>query len=772
MYVFFKELVKKGLVHKKSVIIISILAGSIFYILSLPKPLFDDSYSTVLQSRDHQLMAASISEDGQWRFPESDSIPPKFEKCIIQFEDRYFYDHPGFNPFSLLRAAFQNIKEGKIVSGGSTITMQVIRLSRRKNRTFLEKLKEIILATRLELRYSKKGILSLYASHAPFGGNVVGLEAAAWKYYRTSPEQLSWAEMATLSVLPNQPALIYPGKNNEFLLAKRKRLLQKLLLKGIIDGQTYDLALQERMPEVNRALPNLASHALQLIKSTRDGKQTNSTIDFFFQQNIQSILEKHQSKLTYNEINNLCVLVANIENGEILSYIGNSNREAEHQAFVDIIQSRRSPGSALKPFLYGAALDDGLITPQSILPDIPLFYNGFCPKNFSNEYEGVIHADQALARSLNIPFVYLLKKYSYPKFNQLLKLLRFQTIDQPADHYGLSIILGGAEVRLWDLANAYLGLAQQGMQKELKSLHLNLENDENSYDFPISPAASHHCIKAMTQLNRPGEEAAWQYFSSSQEIAWKTGTSWGYKDAWSVGFSPEYLVAVWVGNADGEGRPGLIGAQAAAPVMFDILNRLPQHQKHFPQPRSGQSLKRICVRSGNLANPYCEHVEDRFLIDQPYQPSCREHIRVFVNNSGQQVSKSCDPDAQTTICFRLKPEQASYYKRKHPDYKGEPEWSADCASQVHDQRMALIYPAAQSEIYIPLVSDGEKGKVVFEAAHQQNQQTIFWHLDDIYLGSTEDEHVLACTVPHGKHSLTLIDEKGFSIHQSFTVLSE
>ena len=398
------------------------------------------------------LLGAKISDDRQWRFPQINTVPDKFKKAIIEFEDRHFYFHPGLNPYSLIRALIQDVRKRKIVSGGSTITMQVIRISRKnKSRTFFEKFIEIILSFRLELTYSKNEILALYASNAPFGGNVVGLEAASWRYFGRPPEKLSWSEIATIAVLPNSPSLIFPGKNHEKLLNKRNRLLDKLHKAHFIDDIDLRLAKSEPIPGKPFPLPQLAQHLLERsITDGHKGEQVYSTIDVFLQSKVNEIIAQHQVKLKANEINNAAALVLDVNSGDVLAYIGNTeSMNPQDGSYVDIITSPRSTGSILKPYLYVAMLNDGMLVPTMLVPDIPTQISGYVPLNYSQTFDGAIPAKRALARSLNVPAVRMLQSFGFERFNYFLKKLGMTTLNKPALHYGLTIILGGAEGKLW-----------------------------------------------------------------------------------------------------------------------------------------------------------------------------------------------------------------------------------------------------------------------------------------------------------------------------------
>jgi len=310
------------------------------------------------------LLGASIAPDGQWRFPEGNNIPDKFKTAIVLFEDKRFYSHPGVDVRSLIRATQQNLKAGKIVSGGSTLSMQVIRLSRNKQRTFFEKLVELILATRLELRYSKEEIVALYAAHAPFGGNVVGIEAACWRYFGRDAEELSWSEAALLAVLPNNPALIHPGKNRDELKAKRDRLLLRLLNTGNVDSITYQLSVSEPIPENPVALPRLAPHLLgRVIKEGYAQTRVVTSIDKSLQERLTQLVNYHHEKLKGNRVFNAAAIIVEVKTGRTLAYVGNTASGPEHDDAVDIVTARRSTGSILKPILFAALLDEPFSLP-------------------------------------------------------------------------------------------------------------------------------------------------------------------------------------------------------------------------------------------------------------------------------------------------------------------------------------------------------------------------------------------------------------------------
>ena len=772
----------------------------IFYYFSLPKNIFPDPYSTVLEDRNQNLLSASIASDGQWRFPEEKNVEAKFADAILFFEDKRFYKHFGVDFLSIVRAIRQNVEAGKIVSGGSTISMQVIRLSRKtKSRTVFEKIWEIILATRLEIRYSKNEILNLYAAHAPFGGNVVGLEAACWRYFGRASDELSWSEAALLAVLPNNPSLIHLGKNREKLLAKRNRLLDRLSKSGKFDELTLNLAISEPLPVNPLPLPRIAPHLLDRITKEGGGKQrTISTLDRHLQLRTTQILNDHHQQLKSNQIFNAAAIILDVQSGEVLAYVGNTEAGQENNQQVDVVNSPRSTGSILKPFLFAAMLDEGKMLQHTLMPDVPTLINGFSPRNFSNGYDGAVAADEALIRSLNIPAVHELRDYRYEKFYELLKNIGLSTLNQPADHYGLALILGGAEGTLWDVTGAYASMARTlnnyferpGKNRYRKndfheptylrkptgnptseSKGMGRDVEESSW---LSAASIYLTFNSLTEVFRPGEGTSWKYFSSSKKIAWKTGTSFGFRDGWAIGVNPDYAVGVWVGNADGEGRPGLTGTETAAPIMLDIFSSLPGNS-WFKSPLSEMDRISVCSLSGQRATELCERVDTISVTRAGLQTRpCQYHRRIHLTTDGKfRVHSDCASisDMTNVNWFVLPPIQDYYFKTKNVSYQSLPPLRKDCENSSSVASMELVYPKFNAKIFVPRELDSKQGNTVFEVAHRNPFINVYWHLDGDYIGTTRRSHKLALSPSVGSHTLNLVDENGESLTRNFKVLS-
>ncbi len=780
------------------------LLTCLLYYFALPKPLFKDPYSMVLEDRNGNLLGARIAKDGQWRFPKGGHLPEKYITALLEFEDRRFYSHHGIDIRAFGRALQQNIKAGRVVSGGSTLTMQVIRLSRKdKSRSIFQKLIEAVMATRLEWRHSKTEILQLYAAHAPFGGNVVGIETASWRYYGKGPELLSWSEAATLAVLPNSPALIHPGRNRSALRNKRNRLLLRLFQKGNIDQFTYELACEESLPEKPLPLPQYAPHLLERAytehfkNSKNKHSRLRTTIDPNLQERCIEIANYQHQLLAGNGIHNLAILVLDIETGHTLAYVANAPKAGkEHGESVDIIQAKRSTGSILKPFLFAKMIDDGFILSKTLISDVPTFINGYRPENYNRKYSGVVPAHRALSRSLNVPFVRMLQDYSTEKFHFGLKQMGFTTFDKSPDHYGLTLILGGAEAKLWEVTNAYTCMArtlnhfqkydgEYALDDWRKPTYVDLKNQEPASKRKqkklmkesriLSAGAIYETFEAMLQVERPGSEGDWKQFESSQKIAWKTGTSFGFRDAWAVGVSSKYAVGVWVGNADGEGRQGLVGVKAAAPILFDVFDLLPASD-WFEMPYDEMRDIVVCNKSGYRATDLC--TTDSLTITKSglKTGACTYHQMVHLDPSMQyRVNSGCanPQEMMHQPWFVLPPLEAHYALSRDPSYKKLPPYRSDCrpaAAAANNKVMQLIYPKDITQIYVPVNLDGTSSQTIFRATHRQTSATIYWHMDDQYLGSTENFHELALNPTPGKHLLTLVDQQGNRLEQRFEII--
>ena len=759
-------------VNKKRLIGGGAVVLLLVFIFSLPNPLFDVPYSPVLFDREGNLLGAQVASDGQWRFPGAENVNGKFTFALIETEDRRFRTHLGIDSLAIARAAYQNIRGKRIISGGSTITMQTIRLARgARKRTFFEKFIEAYLAFRLEVGNSKNKILALYSANAPFGANVVGLEAAAWRWFGRSSNDLSWAEAAVLATLPNSPALIHPGRNRETLKAKRDLLLNKLFKRGYFDEETLTLSIAEPLPGEPLPLPRIAPHLLDRfvleVKKTSSLKKSAlfiTTINRDIQVRVTDILNRASDRFALNGIFNGACVVLNTQTGEIAAYVGNTN--TLHAPDVDIASSRRSSGSLLKPFLYAAMLDSGDILPSSLVSDIPTRIGSFSPENMSRNYLGVVPADEALARSLNVPAARSLRVYGVERFAQFLRSLGLTTLFRLGNEYGLPLILGGAEVTLFEITRLYANLGRT-TDPYTKGTKL------------ISSGAAWLTLEALVNAARPGEEAIWREYAGARHIAWKTGTSYGFRDAWAVGVTPEWTVGVWIGNASGEGRPELRSAVTSAPVLFEIFSVLSSlsgnRNAWFSKPTVELRQAEVCASSGFPASINCANIKYVDIPkDAPAAKPCRFCQTIILDDTltYRIVLKPGDSTAAVERkWFVLPPAEEWYFRRWNLDYKPLPPYlNSKDLSNRSEGVLALFNPEPDSQVYVPRELDNSEGKIVFTAAHRDEREIIYWHLDDIFLGYTQTFHQMEARPGPGLRTLTLVDSVGNTIVRRFTVL--
>lgn len=750
--------------------------------LAEPRPLFSAPTSAVILDENGALLSARIASDGQWRFAASDTVPRKFERCILIYEDRKFNYHWGVDPMAMARAAIRNIRAGHVVEGGSTLTMQIARMADgNRRRTWWQKIVETLWAIDIETAHSKSEILAIYSANAPFGGNVVGLEAASWRYFGRQASDLSWAECALLAVLPNSPSRIHVSRNRPLLLAKRDRLLETLREQGDIDSTELALAKSEPLPDRPFPIENRAPQLTQRLMPAGRGGTLVTTIDAALQRQAQAIADSYRSRYAHNHVYDIGILVAEVGTGNIKVYVGNASQESP-TSMVDMLRAERSTGSILKPFLYAAMMSAGEITPRCLIADTPLDINGFTPHNFSHSYSGAVGADEAITRSLNVPLVRMLTDHNVGRFMADLRQLGMTTLHYDDDHYGASLILGGAEATLSDICSMYASMARRLNTYNADPRHRALTPTAGIHPLrltadaptaptaaqtsatPLTPAAIWHTFRAMADLARPEEEADWQSFASMRAVAWKTGTSYGSRDAWAVGVTTRHVVGVWVGNATGEGRAGMTGVGFAAPVMFDVFSLLPREggAEWFEEPLEDEDPLAVCRASGLRASGVCAEVDTLLLPREAGMTGLCHYCRlVHLTADGRwQVNSSCQGTSHmvTRPWFVLPPSMAYYYSRCHADYAPLPPLRSDCAD-AGGRRLAFIYPVNGQTVIRTRSFDGRLQGVVCEAAAPSDGR-LFWHLDGEYVGATEGDHLMAIEPEAGAHTMAIVGESG------------
>lgn len=755
----------------------------LFVLVPLPSPPPEDSYSTVFLDRNGGVLRVFLTTDEQWYLPPDPAtpVPPKLRAAVIRAEDRGFGLHPGFDPVSIARALLQNLRAGRIVSGASTITMQVARILDPKPRTIPAKILEMLQSIRLELAYTKEQILRLYLDHAPYGGNVVGYRAAATRYFGKLPDALTWAECATLAVLPRSPGRVSPDLDSVALRQSRDRLLRELRDAGAMDAASCEASVAEQAPTASHPFPLEAPHFTQMLRSReriRSGL-IRTTLDIDLQKRVEEAVRAHLGYLELLGIRNAAVVVAETGSGYVRAYVGSQGfDDAAGLGQVDGVMARRSSGSILKPFLYALAMDAGLILPQSVIEDVPSNFGAFHPKNIGFTYAGLVSASDALVRSLNVPAVRLLERYGYRDFYLFLRNAGMSTLFRSPDDYGLTLVLGGAEATLYELARMYRGLARGGVFEGLRFTEEGARVPGIVLPRLLSPGACALTLDMLRELKRPGLEAWWESFASSRPVAWKTGTSYGNRDAWAVGVDPEWTVGVWVGNFTGEENANLQSGSCSAPLLFDVLAVLPRDatteraQTWFSWEPEELGIERVCLDTGYLAGPACPATA---YVPAPSHaeplPICPFHRSAQLTLDGRyQVCSLCweGDDHHEVSLLTYPPDVAQYLREQGRAVPPVPPHKPGCPSLSDEAVLRIVYPGEGLHLLVPREVTGERQSVTARAAHREETETLYWYLDEVYLGSTSKRHAMSLELRAGRHVLEVIDAQGNRARSSFT----
>ncbi len=733
-----------------------LMTASIFWIGRVPQPLFPVDYSTVVLDEDGRYLRVFLNSGDQWILPpDGSNVPAKLKTAVLHYEDKRFASHPGIDPLALGRALYQNIRHGGTISGASTITMQAARLMQPKKRTVLNKLREMAQALVIEIRYSKDEILQMYLDHAPYGGNVIGYRTASLRYFGKEAENLSWAEAATLAVLPNNPARVNPNRNQDLLKEKRDGLLWSLFTAELIDETTLQLGLAEPIAKGNYAFPVVTPHLAEQLARTVDADVISTTINLDVQKVADALLREHVASQAVHGIVNGAVLIADTKTGAVKAYVASQDYyDDEHLGKIDGVMMRRSAGSTLKPFLYGLAMDEGLIVPQSMLLDVPTSYGGYTPYNADQGFSGVVRACDALIRSLNVPAVALLDEYGVVPFYEFLDRAGLHGLGRSPEEHGLSLILGSPEVSLWELGALYRGLGNYG---SFSNLYVVRGSEPGGEQQLLSPGSAYLVLDILAEVRRPGLEAHWRELQSSRPLAWKTGTSFGSRDAWAVGVSPSYTIAVWMGNFAGGSIKGMTGVDTAAPLLLRLLSRLEQSNGvWFRPPTDGLQETLVSALTGY-----------RLLEDGPHMtvvqsPSSAKPLKL----SPYEATLFVTQDGQYQVCSLcwdredLKVVEALIYPSHVPQASRVPPHNPHCPGVQSANPIRFVYPQSGSRIFVPRDMDGQYQRVALEVAHASQGSGLFWYLDGTYLGITRENHRMLVALEPGWHKLYVVDGMG------------
>ncbi len=734
------------------------------WIIPLPLEGISRPSSTLVFDESGELLRAFTSNDEMWRIRTSlDQISPELRQFLIAYEDRWFYKHPGINPMAILRAVVQNIKNGYVISGGSTITMQIARMMEPKERTLKNKLIEAFRALQLEHYYTKNQLLEIYFNIAPYGGNIEGAAAAAWLYFGKEPTQLSYAEAALLAALPNSPTILRPDKNPEAAQKARDKVLERMVQFKVLDKKNYLEALKEPVPTKRITLPFIAPHLSRLVHlENQNESRIYSTLDIRIQQLTEKLLDDHLKKFKVDNVTNGAVVIIDNQTHELKAMVGSRDFfDKANSGQVNGALAPRSPGSTLKPFLYALGLKKGIISPKLYLEDVPVDYAGYAPENYNRKFNGIVSAREALERSLNIPAVNLSAELL--KDESLYDLLRKAEIStiHKTDDYGLALALGGCEVTLLELTSLYSVFANKGNLYKPKYLL----NDEKIQEIELFDSGTSFIIsEILANVRRPDLPAAWQ-FTTLPKVSWKTGTSYGHRDAWSVGYNPHYIIGVWMGNFDGEPSAALVGANAAAPLLFDLFTELSRNEqiKWFEKPET-VGVRQVCAVSGQLPNEYCDAlITENYLTDRSPLKECEFHRVVMID---EETKKRLPPrysgerKVQKQVYIQWPSRVATWMVQNGYQVYQLPELISDYQKQVVGEPPMILSPV-ENKIYS--LREGvslEYQKIAFSASVSNDVQKIYWFVDGKMVGSVSVGEKYFYLPMEGKHKVICQDDLG------------
>ncbi|CAG5071851.1 Biosynthetic peptidoglycan transglycosylase [Dyadobacter sp. CECT 9623] len=719
-------------------------------------------YATQITDHRGTVIHAFLSGDDKWRLQTAlPEITPLLSKTLLYKEDQYFYYHPGINPLAIARAAFRNVFTGKRTSGASTITMQVVRLTQPRERTYFNKIIEMARALQLEMHFTKTEILQMYVNLIPYGGNIEGIKSAALLYFGKPPQLLSLAEITALTIIPNRPSSLRPGTRNDALKLARNEWLMHFEKEGLFEENTIEDALNEPLQVKRLQAPRNAPHlSIRLKQQYPDQPVIATTIKIQAQKQIEEQVRNFINRRKMMNIHNASVLVVNNETMEVEAYIGSADFDNPFDGGqVDGVRAVRSPGSTLKPLLYAAAFDKGIITPKSVLNDVPGNFSGYEPENFDLRFNGPVTTTFALANSLNIPAVRILKDVSTPFFIGKLKKAGFKTIDKQAKDLGLSMILGGCGVTLEELTRLFAAFANNGKLNALK--YTQSKSAANGQEI-VSEEATFLVTDILTQITRPDLPTNFDNTYHLPKIAWKTGTSYGKRDAWSIGYNKRYTVGVWVGNFSGEGVPELSGANTATPLLFSIFNSLDYNStKGWYQSPANISVRQVCPETGDIPSDFCPHaIPDQYIVGVSNYKKC-QHLRwVFTDPAGRiSYCTYCLPETgfEKKAYSNLAPELIAFNELQKIPYQKIPPHNPKCERVFHEGAPLIVSPNEGSEYYIQK-EEPQQLQLACQAANDVEE--VFWYINDKLTKKAKPQEPIFITPPMGRVKISCSDDKG------------
>jgi penicillin-binding protein 1C len=745
-------------------------------------------HSVVIEYRDGTPAHVFLAPDERWRIPlRPQAMDPAYLRALLALEDKRFSWHPGVDPLAVGRALLSNVTKGRRVSGASTLTMQLVRVLEPRPRTLLSKIIESFRAVQLELRLSKDDILAAYLQFVPYGRNVEGVEAASLAYFGHSSAHLSPAEIATLLAVPQNPNRRFPTLENAARLKAARdevarRLLEDLALPlgpAVAKASPEAVLAEVRNTPVPRGLtpfPREAPHAAMYLRAQRgDLTRLRTTLDAGTQRLAERLLRDAAGELATHGIHNGAAVVVDHERAEVLALVGSFDFfDTRHGGQIPGFDTPRSPGSALKPFIYALGIDRGLVLPEHLVADIPESYGGYVPHNFDGRFMGVVRMEYALSQSLNLPFVNLLRSLGVERFLGTLRLAGVNSLRPDPGYYGLSAAVGGLEVTPLELAGLYVALAQDGRSRPLLLLDEGKPRSEPRELF--SPGAAWLTRRSLALRDRPDFPARRQLTGMPAQVHWKTGTSFGHRDAWAAGSGPRHTAVVWLGNMDNGPSVHLVGADAAGPLLFELLEAVgPRGRasvKEEPVAPQDLTLVEVCTYSGHLPTDACKERKQVYARRSavPTEP-CPYHQKVEVDaKTGLAVSPACRAgrEVESRVYLTWPASIRRWLTEQHRSLPTPPAYAPGCEPGGAEHAPEILSPAeGQVALLIPGVSpDQQEVPLEAETAHDRE---LTWFVNGKFLGRAKADERLWWTPAVGTHEILVTDDRGLSSRRRLVV---
>ncbi len=752
----------------------------LFFLLNWLFPLPDNiRYSPIVTDDSGEVIHAYLTRDEKWRMKlEATEITPLLRQTIIAKEDKWFYYHPGINPFAIGRALFYNVFTGRRTSGASTITMQVARLLEPKPRTFFNKIRESFRALQLEWKYSKEEILQLYLNLAPYGGNIEGVKSASVLYFKKNPDHLSLAEIVALSIVPNRPNTLRMGEHNEAVVQQRNKWLQRFAAEKLFTQKEIENALKEPLLISRSAAPQLAQHLSYQL--SRSQPVSHSCLHMNTQLKTEQLVKDYVQTLSFQGIRNASVIILDNETHQVITYVGSADfKNPLDGGQVNGAAAIRQPGSTLKPLLYGLCMDAGLLTPKTIISDVAVNYAGYVPENYDRRFNGLVSMEYALEHSLNIPAVKSLKALGKENLIQALAKCNFKQIKKDQGKLGLSMILGGCGCTLEELVGLFSAFAnegefvapiytilQQGKEqqpaKENNGSHRFVSSRTGRGERILSRSAAYMITEILSKVNRPDFPVNWSSTTHLPKLAWKTGTSYGRRDAWSIGYNKKYTVGVWLGNFSGAGVPDLSGANVATPLLFKIFNTIDYDAgREWYSPPPGLEQRMVCNETGLPPGEFCTSLVNDYFIPLVSDNTTCNHVKEVLVSADEKWSyaKDCAPTTgyKKKLFKQVAPEVQQYYEENGISYEKIPPLHPDCATTANGSGPRITAPVNGSE-YLISKEAPEPLALTCQAATDANK--VFWYINNQFYKSCNPREKQFFLPQEGPVKISCTDDKG------------